>query len=102
MKKGRTVLHAAISNFRTRWFADQLLAKGADINAAYIRMYYGNSPMWETPLLEALRESSSELKPGVALAIPERVAFVLDRGADASVGGYGGKDAVARNGLDGR
>lgn len=99
-KKGRTVLHAAISNFRTRWFADQLLAKGADINAAYIRMYYGNSPMWETPLLEALRESSGELKPGVALAIPERVAFVLDRGADASVGGYGGKDAVARNGLD--
>ena len=63
-------------------------------------MYYGNSPMWETPLLEALRESSGELKPGVALAIPERVAFVLDRGADTSVGGYGGKDAVARNGLD--
>lgn len=99
-EKGRTVLHAAISNFRTRWFADQLLAKGADINAAYIWLIYGNRVMWETPLLDALRESSSELKPGVALAIPERVAFVLDRGADPSVGGYGGRDAVARNGLD--
>ena len=99
-KPGRSVLHAAISNYRTRWFAEQLLARGADINAAYIRMYYGASPQWETPLLEALRASYAELKPGAALAVPERVAFALDHGADASVGGYGVKTGVARNGMD--
>lgn len=101
-KNGRTLLHAALQSPKRFWFAEKLLAKGADINAAYIRMYYGSSPMWETPLLEALRESpGGELTPTATYAAPERVTFALAHGADPAVGGYGaGKEAVDRNGLN--
>jgi len=101
-KNGRSLLHAALQSPKKFWFAEKLLAKGADINAAYIRMYYGSSPMWETPLLEALRESlSGELTPTATYAIPERVAFALAHGADPAVGGYGkSKEAPDRNGLN--
>ncbi len=96
-KNGRSVLHAAMSSPSKFWFAEKLLAKGADINAAYIRMYYGRQAMWETPLLEALRESpGGEPKPQVS----ERVAFALARGADPAVGGYGPKAGQPRAGLD--
>ncbi|WP_454696175.1 ankyrin repeat domain-containing protein [Achromobacter aegrifaciens] len=100
-KNGRSLLHAAMQSTKKLWFAEQLLAKGADINAAYVRMYYGNRAMWETPLLEALRESlSGELAPGVAYPIPERVSFALAHGADPAVGGYGAGKALERNGLN--
>ena len=42
------MLHAAMGSPARFWFAEKLLAKGADINAAYIRMYYGSQAMWET------------------------------------------------------
>lgn len=101
-KNGRTPLHAALQTPKNFWFAEKLLARGADINAAYTRMYYGNSPMWETPLLEALRESpSGDLTPTAAYAVPERVTFALAHGADPAVGGYGAsKEAPDRNGLN--
>ncbi|MEN4922995.1 ankyrin repeat domain-containing protein [Achromobacter spanius] len=100
-KNGRTPLHAALQNPKNFWFAEKLLAKGADINAAYIRMYYGSSPMWETPLLEALRESpSGSLTPTAQYAVPARVTFALAHGADAAVGGYASGKAVERNGLN--
>ncbi|MCC3261934.1 ankyrin repeat domain-containing protein, partial [Paenibacillus polymyxa] len=41
-KNGRSLLHAALQTPKNFWFAEKLLARGADINAAYIRMYYGN------------------------------------------------------------
>ena len=44
-KSGRSVLHAAMGSPSKFWFADKLLAKGADINAAYIRMYYGDQAL---------------------------------------------------------
>lgn len=101
-KNGRTLLHAAMQSPKKFWFAEKLLEKGADINAAYIRMYYGNSPLWETPLLEALREfPSGDLTPSATYAVPERVTFALAHGADPAVGGYGaGKEVVERNGLN--
>ena len=100
-KNGRSLLHAALQSPKKFWFADKLLAKGADINAAYIRMYYGNSAMWETPLLEALRESiSGEFTPTVVYPIPERVTYALAHGADPAVGGYGAGKALERNGLN--
>ena len=101
-KNGRSVLHVGLQTPKKFWFAEKLLARGADINAAYIRMYYGNSPMWETPLLEALREwPSGDLTPSATYAVPERVTFALARGADPAVGGYGAsKDAPDRNGLN--
>lgn len=101
-KNGRSLLHVGLQTPKKFWFAEKLLAKGADINAAYIRMYYGNSPMWETPLLEALRESQSgDLTPSVTDAVPERVTFALAHGADPAVGGYGAtKEAPDRNGLN--
>ncbi|WP_051593649.1 ankyrin repeat domain-containing protein [Achromobacter sp. DH1f] len=100
-KSGRTVLHAAMGSPARFWFAEKLLAKGADINAAYIRMYYGSQAMWETPLLEALREAPVEdLKPQSAYVPSERVAFALAQGADPAVGGYGPKDGQVRAGLD--
>lgn len=100
-KSGRSVLHGAMSSPSKFWFAEKLLAKGADINAAYIRMYYGNQAMWETPLLEALREAPVEdLKPQSAYAPSERVAFALAHGADPAAGGYGPKDGPVRAGLD--
>ncbi|WMD20418.1 ankyrin repeat domain-containing protein [Achromobacter seleniivolatilans] len=101
-KNGRTALHAAMGTPKKFWFAELLLAKGADINAAYIRMYYGNQAMWETPLLEAMRESiSGELTPVVTYPIPERVTFALTHGADAAVGGYStNRTAPERNGLN--
>lgn len=99
-KNGRSLLHAAMQSPKNFWFAEKLLAKGADINAAYVRMYYGNRAMWETPLLEALRESlSGELAPAVAYPIPERVSFALAHGADPAVGGYGAGKVLERNGL---
>lgn len=100
-KNGRSLLHAALQSPKKFWFADKLLAKGADINAAYVRMYYGNSAMWETPLLEALRESiSGEFTPAVVYPIPERVTYTLAHGADPAVGGYGAGKALERNGLN--
>jgi len=100
-KNGRSLLHAAMQSPKNFWYAEKLLAKGADINAAYVRMYYGNRAMWETPLLEALRESpGGELAPGVAYPIPERVSFALAHGADPAVGGYGEGKALERNGLN--
>lgn len=101
-KNGRSLLHAALQTPKNFWFAEKLLARGADINAAYTRMYYGNSPMWETPLLEALRESpSGDLTPSATYAVPERVTYVLAHGADPAVGGYGAsKDAPDRNGMN--
>lgn len=101
-KNGRSLLHAALQTPKNFWFAEKLLARGADINAAYTRMYYGNSPMWETPLLEALRESpSGDLTPSTSYAVPERVTYALAHGADPAVGGYGAsKDAPDRNGLN--
>ncbi|WP_286937594.1 ankyrin repeat domain-containing protein [Achromobacter sp. UBA4530] len=101
-KNGRSLLHAALQTPKNFWFAEKLLARGADINAAYTRMYYGNSPMWETPLLEALRESpSGDLTPSATYAVPERVKYVLAHGADPAVGGYGAsKDAPDRNGMN--
>ncbi|MFJ3461138.1 ankyrin repeat domain-containing protein [Achromobacter spanius] len=101
-KNGRTPLHAALQTPKNFWFAEKLLARGADINAAYTRMYYGNSPMWETPLLEALRESpSGDLTPTAVYAVPERVTYALAHGADPAVGGYGAsKEAPDRNGLN--
>lgn len=101
-KNGRALIHAALQSPKKFWFAEKLLAKGADINAAYIRMYYGNSPMWETPLLEALREfPSGELTPATTYAVPERVAFALAHGADPAVGGYSAsKAAIERNGMN--
>ncbi|WZB73528.1 ankyrin repeat domain-containing protein [Achromobacter insuavis] len=79
-KGGRSVLHAAMGSPSKFWFADKLLAKGADINAVYIRMYYGDQAMWETPLLEALRES-----PSGGLAA-DRVSGVRARGVRAGQG----------------
>lgn len=101
-KNGRSLLHAALQTPKNFWFAEKLLARGADINAAYTRMYYGNSPMWETPLLEALRESpGGDLTPSATYAVPERVTYVLAHGADPAVGGYGAsKDAPDRNGMN--
>lgn len=101
-KNGRSLLHAALQTPKNFWFAEKLLARGADINAAYTRMYYGDSPMWETPLLEALRESpGGDLTPTATYAVPERVTYVLAHGADPAVGGYGaGKQAPDRNGLN--
>ncbi|WP_454675178.1 ankyrin repeat domain-containing protein [Achromobacter pestifer] len=100
-KNGRSALHAAMGSPKRFWFAEQLLAKGADINAAYVRMYYGNRGMWETPLLEALRESiSGELTPTVTYPIPERVSFALAHGADPAVGGYSANKTPERNGLN--
>ncbi|WP_313701027.1 ankyrin repeat domain-containing protein [Achromobacter sp.] len=101
-KNGRSLLHAALQTPKNFWFAEKLLARGADINAAYTRMYYGNSPMWETPLLEALRESTSgDLTPSATYAVPERVTYALAHGADPAVGGYGAsKEAPDRNGLN--
>ncbi|KRC78552.1 Ankyrin repeats (3 copies) [compost metagenome] len=100
-KNGRTLLHAALQSPKKFWFAEKLLAKGADINAAYIRMYYGNRAMWETPLLEALRESSTgELTPTAVYPVPERVTYVLDHGADPAAGGYGSGKTPERNGLN--
>ncbi|HAP28032.1 MAG TPA: hypothetical protein DCR74_20985, partial [Achromobacter sp.] len=101
-KNGRSLLHAALQTPKNFWFAEKLLARGADINAAYTRMYYGNSPMWETPLLEALRESpSGDLTPSATYAVPERVTYALAHGADPAVGGYGAsKQAPDRNGLN--
>lgn len=100
-KSGRSVLHAAMGSPSKFWFADKLLAKGADINAVYIRMYYGDQAMWETPLLEALRESpSGELTPQTVYPVSERVAFALARGADPTVGGYGPKGGQQRAGMD--
>lgn len=100
-KSGRSVLHAAMGSPSKFWFADKLLAKGADINAAYIRMYYGDQAMWETPLLEALRESpSGDLTPQTVYPVSERVAFALAKGADPAVGGYGPKAGQQRAGLD--
>ncbi|QKH37022.1 ankyrin repeat domain-containing protein [Achromobacter pestifer] len=100
-KNGRSLLHAAMQSPKNFWYAEKLLAKGADINAAYVRMVYGNRAMWETPLLEALRESlRGELAPGVAYPIPERVSFALAHGADPAVGGYGAGKALERNGLN--
>lgn len=101
-KNGRSLLHVGLQTPKKFWFAEKLLARGADINAAYIRMYYGSSPMWETPLLEALREwPSGELTPSATYAVPERVTFALAHGADPAVGGYGAtKEAPDRNGLD--
>jgi hypothetical protein len=100
-KNGRSALHAAMGAPSRFWFAEQLLAKGADINAAYVRMYYGNRGMWETPLLEALRESNSgELTPTATYPVSERVAFALAHGADAAVGGYSASKTPERNGLN--
>ncbi|MDH0681138.1 ankyrin repeat domain-containing protein [Achromobacter animicus] len=101
-KNGRSLLHGALQTPKNFWFAEKLLARGADINAAYTRMYYGNSPMWETPLLEALRESpGGDLTPSATYAVPERVTYVLAHGADPAVGGYGAsKDAPDRNGMN--
>lgn len=101
-KNGRSLLHAALQTPKNFWFAEKLLARGADINAAYIRMYYGNSPMWETPLLSALREfPGGDLTPAAIYAVPERVTFALAHGADPAVGGYGAtKEKPDRNGLD--
>ncbi|CAB3858549.1 ankyrin repeat domain-containing protein [Achromobacter animicus] len=101
-KNGRSLLHAALQTPKNFWFAEKLLARGADINAAYTRMYYGNSPMWETPLLEALRESpGGDLTPSATYAVPERVTYVLAHGADPAVGGYGAsKNAPDRNGMN--
>ncbi|MNX68608.1 Ankyrin repeats (3 copies) [compost metagenome] len=100
-KNGRSPLHAALQTPKKFWFAEKLLAKGADINAAYIRMYYGNQAMWETPLLEALRESiNGELTPTVVYPVPERVTYALAHGADPAVGGYGTGKTLERNGLN--
>jgi len=100
-KNGRSALHAAMQSPKTLWFAGALLAKGADINAAYIRMYYGNQGMWETPLLEALRDAiNGEFTPTVVYPIPERVTYALAHGADPSVGGYSASKTPARNGLN--
>lgn len=101
-KSGRSVLHAAMGSPSKLWFADKLLAKGADINAVYIRMYYGDQAMWETPLLEALRESPAGELTSRQAAVPvsERVAYALARGADPTVGGYGPKSGERRAGLD--
>lgn len=100
-KNGRSALHAAMGSPKRFWFAEELLAKGADINAAYVRMYYGNRGMWETPLLEALRESpSGELTPTAVYPIPERVTFALAHGADSAVGGYSVNKTPERNGLN--
>ncbi|KAG1250492.1 hypothetical protein G6F68_012773 [Rhizopus microsporus] len=41
-KNGRSALHAAMGSPSRFWFAEQLLAKGADINAAYVRMRCAN------------------------------------------------------------
>ena len=100
-KSGRSVLHAAMQSPKTLWFAEALLAKGADINAAYVRMYYGNRGMWETPLLEALRDAiSGEFTPTVVYPIPERLRFALAHGADPAVGGYSANKTPDRNGMD--
>lgn len=99
-KKGRSVLHVAMSSPRTRWLAQALLDKGADINAAYKFMYYGNLAMWETPLLDALRESYNDLKPNMVSGVPERVTYFLDHGADPNVGGFGPPEQVARDGMN--
>jgi ankyrin repeat protein len=100
-KNGRSVLHAAMQSPKTFWFAQALLAKGADINAAYVRMSYGNQRMWETPLLEALRGAiNGEFTPTVVYPIPERVTFALAQGADAAVGGYSASKTPERNGLN--
>ena len=100
-KNGRSALHAAMQSPKTFWFAQALLAKGADINAAYVRMVYGNQNMWETPLLEALRGAiSGEFTPTVVYPIPERVTFALAQGADAAVGGYSASKTPERNGLN--
>ncbi|WP_447921529.1 ankyrin repeat domain-containing protein [Achromobacter aegrifaciens] len=100
-KNGRSLLHAAMQTTTRLWFAEQLLAKGADINGAYVRMHYGSRALWETPLQEALRESlSGELAPTVVYPIPERVVFALAHGADPAVGGYSAGKTLERNGLN--
>lgn len=100
-KNGRTALHAAMQSPKTLWFADALLAKGADINAAYVRMYYGPRGMWETPLLEALRDVvTGEFTPTVVYAIPERVSYALAHGADPAAGGYSASKTPGRNGMN--
>ena len=101
-KNSATALHEAMRSPSKLWLTELLLDKGADINAAYIRMYYGNQAMWETPLLEALRDaSSSELTPTVTYPVSERVRFALARGADPAVGGYSiNRTTPERNGLN--
>lgn len=100
-KNGRSALHAAMQSPKTLWFADALLAKGADINAAYIRMYYGPRAMWETPLLEALRDIvNGEFTPTAQYPIPERVTYALAHGADPAAGGYSASKTPGRNGMN--
>ena len=99
-KNGRSVLHAAMGSPRTLWFAEKLLARGADINATYIWVYYGDQAMWETPLLEALREArNNDSTSATAYKPSERVSFALSHGADPAVGGYASPKAPERNGL---
>lgn len=100
-KNGRSALHAAMQSSKTLWFAEALLAKGADINAAYVRMYYGPRGMWETPLLEALRDSiDKEFTPTAVYPVSERVNFALAHGADPAIGGYSASKTPERNGLN--
>ncbi|MFD4841329.1 ankyrin repeat domain-containing protein [Achromobacter sp. NPDC058515] len=100
-KNGRSLLHAALQSPKKFWFAEKLLAKGADINAAYIRMHYGSRALWETPLLEALRESiNGEFTPTAVYPIPERVTYALAHGADPAAGGYSAGKTLERNGLN--
>jgi ankyrin repeat protein len=94
-KDGRTVLHAATERSKTLWFAEKLLAKGADINAAFISMYYGNKACWQTPLLQALME---KYESNTAEKI---VRFLLDHGADPTVGGCSeNRAAPEHNGME--
>lgn len=99
--KGESTFMAATASPRNLWFAEQLLAKGANPDAGHISMYYGSRAFWLTPLLSALRDDSSRAsRPGEVLALSERVIFLLEHGADPAAGGYGAREQQPRNGLN--
>lgn len=100
-KRGESVLQAALTSADTRWLAEALVARGANVDSAYISAYYGDRPVWITPLLETLRSHPGELAPGKTPRPPANLDFLLQHGADVSVGGLGAPDKqVPRNGLE--
>ncbi|MDR2219539.1 MAG: hypothetical protein LBE24_03055 [Methylobacillus sp.] len=91
-KMEETVFFVAINRPRTLWFAEKLLEKGADVNGAHITSYYGSDPCWKTALGDTISALRPE-EPTLSLA-RERIQFLLDHGANPTIGGCGGTDQV--------
>ncbi|MDR2195296.1 MAG: ankyrin repeat domain-containing protein [Gallionellaceae bacterium] len=91
-KMEETVFFVAMNRPRTLWFAERLLERGADINGAHITSYYGNDPCWKTALGDTVFAIRSD-EPTLSLA-RERIQFLLDHGADPTLGGCGGTDQI--------